>query len=44
MMYADKINGLSADAVAVKYQLMMTIINEVYGLLDTLTGLIIGFM
>ena len=44
MMYADRINGINSDATAAKYELMMTIINEVYGLLDTLTGLIIGFM
>ncbi len=44
MMYADKINWLNTDITAAKYELMMTLISEVYGLLDTLISLIHGMM
>jgi hypothetical protein len=44
MKYADMINGLNTDADAAKYELLMTIINEAYGLIDTLTSLIVGLV
>lgn len=44
MMYADRINGLNADAAAAKYELFYTVVNEVYSMVDLVLGFLQGII